>query len=215
MTVIYSIYTLVDPRDNAVRYVGMSKEPYRRYAMHLLNPNRSKSAKDEWISELREERKAPQLVIIEENIADKREALEREDYWIRKHREEGALLTNYIAAYQSPVTSKPKRETEDEREPVSADFINMILGKLNTGDSALDRHASNIAVSLGGRIIRRWQETEMEYAAYILSMSRKGNRYIPMGMMLKDFLRLPDDELVKHIKEGIALSEGNALDKSL
>lgn len=90
----YSIYSLVDPRDNQVRYVGASKNPQRRLWQHL---NRSKDEnnlkKRLWLEELVQHGHVPKLSIIEENLT-KGEVLQREKHWIQVYLEQGASLVN-------------------------------------------------------------------------------------------------------------------------
>jgi hypothetical protein len=90
---LYSVYALVDPRTNEVRYIGSSVNAKRRYAAHISDRDTSNQKKQSWIDELREQDLRPILVIIEEAL-EKKQSLMRERYWIQVHLEEGAVLTN-------------------------------------------------------------------------------------------------------------------------
>jgi predicted GIY-YIG superfamily endonuclease len=97
---MYSIYTLIDPRTKQTRYVGMSTDPYRRYAQHLLlTDNNAKKA--EWILELRAEGLMPTLQVVEEGLP-RTEALAREKAWIERYMSRREPLTNVNDAYDVP-----------------------------------------------------------------------------------------------------------------
>lgn len=86
------VYALSDPRTKEIRYVGMAKNAYRRYAQHLLEPHPNKD-KDAWMEELKEAGTAPILAILESGI-DESAVREREKYWIQYYLSQGASLTN-------------------------------------------------------------------------------------------------------------------------
>lgn len=92
---MYTIYALVDPRDNTIRYVGLTDNVYRRFKEHITcdgcNPR-----KDAWIVEL----ELHQVVVIMrslEYVNTIEEARESENYWIRHYQERGASLLNQDA----------------------------------------------------------------------------------------------------------------------
>lgn len=88
------IYTLSDPRDGAVRYVGMSKNPRQRWYQHNQGIDGSK-AKIAWIQELRSLRLKSVLTIVETVPTDiPSEAWSYEKHWINFYTEQGANLTN-------------------------------------------------------------------------------------------------------------------------
>jgi hypothetical protein len=72
------VYTLADPRDGAVRYVGASTNPYAR--AHEA-PKHAKGPKGVWLRELRALDLKPQLAIVEE-VAPDDDWEEREKHWI-------------------------------------------------------------------------------------------------------------------------------------
>lgn len=78
---MYVVYALIDPRDNTVRYVGITDDVYARFLQHIkgMDENYGKSI---WIQELRALNK---MVIMEtlEECETNEEACERESYWIR------------------------------------------------------------------------------------------------------------------------------------
>jgi hypothetical protein len=78
---MYFIYALIDPRYKAVRYVGQTRDVYKRFLKHI-NCSDSNFAKNAWLMELRSLNK---MVIMEtlEEVSNLEKALEREQYWIK------------------------------------------------------------------------------------------------------------------------------------
>jgi len=101
------VYSLSDPRTKQVRYVGMAKNAYRRYAQHLLEPH-SNEEKDVWMEELKEAGTAPVLAILESNI-DESAVREREKHWIAYHLSQGFPLTNIYHAKREHIASANDR----------------------------------------------------------------------------------------------------------
>lgn len=89
----YSIYVLVDPRDNQVRYVGRTTNLEQRYKQHLVPINGSTLEKRDWIQELRQLGLQPLLSVIDsaDNRAD---ASAKETHWIHHYTQSGAILLN-------------------------------------------------------------------------------------------------------------------------
>lgn len=78
---MYAIYTLIDPRDNTIRYIGITDDVYARFLQHIRGMDEN-YAKSVWIQELRALNK---MVIMEtlEECETFELACERELYWIR------------------------------------------------------------------------------------------------------------------------------------
>ncbi len=77
----YKIYALIDPRDIAVRYIGMTQSLFDRYKRHFYCDG-SNLVKDAWIRELQA---SHMLFIMQtlEVVDTLEEAREREIAWIR------------------------------------------------------------------------------------------------------------------------------------
>lgn len=58
------VYELVDPRTNAVVYVGITNNPNLRFQAHLSNTE-GNDKKDRWVEQLREESFEPRMKILE------------------------------------------------------------------------------------------------------------------------------------------------------
>jgi excisionase family DNA binding protein len=92
----YQIYALIDPRDNAVRYVGLSTDAYVRFYGHLNSTN-DYVQKKRWIIELRRQGLSPILQVIETvdaSVDAQSIAHEREYHWIQEMLRLGHPLLN-------------------------------------------------------------------------------------------------------------------------
>ena len=90
----HNIYVLIDPRDESVRYVGISKNPRKRLREHIRCDNIDNPGKDAWMIDLTQNGLAPILCIIE--VADSRAlALKREMYWVDFCKSQGMPLLNH------------------------------------------------------------------------------------------------------------------------
>lgn len=88
----YFIYTLIDPRDNLVHYVGITNNPNVRYAQHLQKDLHNEE-KNAWMQDLQENGLRPGFTILE-TIEGQNAASTREKHWIRTYLAENAPLTN-------------------------------------------------------------------------------------------------------------------------
>lgn len=106
-----SIYALVDPRNNEVRYVGKAKNPKLRYASHKCVTGNSYRAN--WIRSMQQCGHNPEMVILEEAV----DWVESELFWIDYLRSLGARLTNLSKGGESgPVGWSP---TVEQRKKMS------------------------------------------------------------------------------------------------
>src|SRR6266571_4586846 len=105
---IYTIYALIDPRDQAIRYVGITYAVYQRMRQHSRCEGYNE-AKNTWIQELQRE----QLMFIMhslEKVETVEEALDREKVWIEHLLKQGANLTN-IAGLPTGSLELPRQST--------------------------------------------------------------------------------------------------------
>ena len=86
-----SIYALIDPRSDEIRYIGKSVDPDMRYQQHL-NESAVNNGKIAWIEELQNEGHKPLLEILE--LTTENEWAERERWWIKRGLEFGWNLLN-------------------------------------------------------------------------------------------------------------------------
>ncbi len=93
----YCIYALIDPFDNAIKYIGRTRNPKERYNAHFSSTyGDGTKEKCNWIQDLRTKGLRPIMKIIEESLT-KEIAHERERYWIRFHHKQGCKLYNNVS----------------------------------------------------------------------------------------------------------------------
>ena len=92
----YDIYALIDPRNGAIRYIGMSFDADERFKQHL-NCEGNNERKNAWIQGLKNRGLLPVLAIVEV-VEGRLRTLEREQYWIQFYAEQGADLINLEVA---------------------------------------------------------------------------------------------------------------------
>jgi hypothetical protein len=90
---MFTIYQLVDPRDNQPRYVGCTEDFERRRLDYLNGPPHSKALR-RWFSELNSLNLSPLMIPLESLEGTIEDALKRELYWIRRLIAGGAVLLN-------------------------------------------------------------------------------------------------------------------------
>ena len=93
---MYVVYTLIDPRNDTVRYVGITKDVYLRFNQHIRG-DCGNIKKNGWIFECRQENV---MIIMKalEQISSIETARERERYWIRYYIESGMPIENSAVA---------------------------------------------------------------------------------------------------------------------
>lgn len=118
-----TIYALIDPRDQAVRYIGATATPEKRLRMHLSYSSRR--IHQLWISALLSLNLKPLFHVLEET----EDALwrEREKAWVKHYRERGADLLNETAGGDG--------------------------GGVNTGYEFTEQHRANLSKSLLGHAV--------------------------------------------------------------
>lgn len=94
----YYVYALLDPRDQSVRYIGLSKQPEIRLTQHASN--KLSKQRYTWVQELRQQGLEPELKIIETVGRGKKYAFKRETYWIRYFIEQHAPLLNISPGFR-------------------------------------------------------------------------------------------------------------------
>ena len=87
------VYTLSDPRDESIHYVGTSRNPKGRWYQHnqCRDGNQEKNL---WIQELKQHHLKPKLTIIESIEGTSRQAWQREKHWIKFYTQQSQPLTN-------------------------------------------------------------------------------------------------------------------------
>jgi group I intron endonuclease len=86
------IYTLKDPTNNHIRYVGKTINVQRRLSAHLYRAKKGKHHTANWIKSLLSQNLKPIIEVIE--VCNKKNWQEREKYWIAFYRQKFDL-TNF------------------------------------------------------------------------------------------------------------------------
>ncbi len=105
---MYTVYALLDPRDDSIRYVGMtSLDVETRLQGHLQEANRERvnPEKIAWIRELRKLNLTPVAWELEQ-IEDRKIAIFREKFWINFCVFGGEPLTNVTETNKKPTMKR-------------------------------------------------------------------------------------------------------------
>lgn len=113
----YTIYKLIDPTNNEVRYIGLTFNNLKQRLKSHRN-ERSKSHKCYWIDKLKSQGFDPIIECVEENISSYELACEREIYFIDYFRSIGCELTNSATG-----GNKNKKMSIETREKMSKSRI--------------------------------------------------------------------------------------------
>ena len=109
----YTIYKLIDPISNEVRYIGLTfNDLKQRLRSHCSE--KSKSHKSNWVQKLKSQGLKPIIEAIEINISSYDEVCEKEIYYIEKYKSDGHPLTNMASG-----GNKNKKMSEETRKKMS------------------------------------------------------------------------------------------------
>ena len=99
----FTVYALIDPRDDSIRYIGMTHNPDQRLKEHLRGGG-GNPPKRIWINELRQLGLVPTIQPIEKGLSLPA-ALERESFLIQHYHNAGNVLVNLrVTPYLSYAT---------------------------------------------------------------------------------------------------------------
>lgn len=168
----WTIYALIDPRDDAVRYVGIAVKPVKRLADHIKASAYETTHKARWIRQLLALGLQPTMQILEQgDDTALREEAERR--WIAHYRSAGARLTNLTDGgdgvpghrwtdeqraqlYGRPVTEDARKKISAARkgQPMNAQHRERLIA-LHTGKPLSEEHKQKIRERHTGRILPR------------------------------------------------------------
>lgn len=89
----HSVYHLIDPITNQVKYVGKSTNPKRRYTQHLSKLDSQQTPKRTWLEGLFARGMQPILKVVS-NHASETEARDREQLELNAHRSTALNIHN-------------------------------------------------------------------------------------------------------------------------
>ncbi|MGH2478882.1 MAG: GIY-YIG nuclease family protein [Ktedonobacteraceae bacterium] len=104
---MHTVYALIDPRSQEVRYIGITYNVYQRMRQHSRCEGHNKR-KNAWIEELQQEQLMFSMHSLE-NVGTFDEALARELYWIKYYLNAGASLTNLAGVPKEPHYPDPNK----------------------------------------------------------------------------------------------------------
>ena len=113
----YTIYKLIDPLTNEIRYIGLTFNDLKQRLRSHCSEN-SKSHKSNWIKKLKSEGLKPIIESIEDNISSYEECCEREIFYIEKFKLDGHPLTNSATG-----GNKNKKMSDETRKKMSESHI--------------------------------------------------------------------------------------------
>jgi hypothetical protein len=157
---MYTIYALVDPRDNIPRYVGLTDCPPFRLREHVRNLDGGKE-KRAWVRELRQRGLTPSMEVLE-TTSTLESALQREKHWTSYYLALGMPLTNVQnTPYGNRVISPPGIQQGDPPHEwvtiteatqffdVSANVISRMVanGEIQTRSNRRDKRIRLVSVS--------------------------------------------------------------------
>lgn len=157
----WHIYTLSDPRDGAVRYVGIThRDPRRRLSGHLWEAvNEKRLPKSEWLVELLAADLRPICETIQSGEGD---GWEQEIRWVKHFRDAGCDLTNANEGGGGPRVGG--KWTPEQREKI----VTALKGKTRTPAQC----AAITARQLGNRPSSKTRERQ--------SAARIGRKFKPL-----------------------------------
>jgi hypothetical protein len=109
----YTIYKLIDPVTNEIRYIGLTFNNLKQRLKSHINEN-VKSHKCQWIKKLKSEGLKPLIESVENSISTYEEACEREIFYIEYYKNIGCDLTNHATG-----GNKNKKMDDETRKRMS------------------------------------------------------------------------------------------------
>lgn len=156
---IVRIYTLSDPRDNQIRYVGKTVKKLKdRFMDHLSESERGiKTYKCNWVRKLLKEDVIPEINLLDEVIEE--DWVFWETYWISQMKEWGFRLTNQTNGGEGTHGYKLSKE---QRKKMSVHRKGKSIPWLNNGKPRTEEHIKNLSESCKGRISEKKGKTYEE-----------------------------------------------------
>lgn len=100
METTYNFYVLKDPRDNQIKYVGItSRSLEQRLLEHSNHEPLKRTYKANWIKSLKKEGASPIIELLYAKTCNLEEALQEEQALIKEYLKEGVKLTNSIGVF--------------------------------------------------------------------------------------------------------------------
>lgn len=145
-----TIYALIDPNDQQIRYVGKTKHcPEKRLQNHLYE--KSKTHKCNWIKSLNGE--VPELLILD--IVSENNWIFWEQYWISQCKSWGFKLTNATIGGEGGSGLKHSEERKQQISNMNKGRIisretRLKISEGNKGKKKSEEHCKNLSISHQG-----------------------------------------------------------------
>lgn len=158
----WSIYALIDPRTDEVRYVGATVNTTQRLTDHIKASANETTHKGHWIKQLQALGLRPRMQILEQVIGHDA-STEAERRWIAHYRAAGVVLTNHTDGGDGmpgckwsdeqrakiigrPVTPEARKKISVARtgQPMNAQHRERLIA-LHTGKPLSDAHKAKIS----------------------------------------------------------------------
>lgn len=150
------IYALVDPRNNAIRYIGKSNKPRHRFAVHLVPSSlRENTHKNAWIKQLLSIGLKPKLETLDWVPVAEWETEERK--WIDRFRNlPGPKLTNTTDGGEGSAglvfsEEAKKRMSEASRGRIHSPEVIEKIRKAHKGKKKTIQHCENMSIAQKNR----------------------------------------------------------------
>ncbi len=186
MNKVVYIYSLKDPRDYQIKYIGKTVDIDRRIKEHNQIHRNKKSKKNSWITHLIRNGMQPIMEVLEE--CEESRWVEREKYWIRYYKELGFDLKNmtlggesndgYVFTPEDRLKQSESQKLRHKITPFSLETREKLSKKAKQTLNGLDNlklgsKKSQIAIiqkTKDGEIIKEWES--LQQAADELSIER-------------------------------------------
>lgn len=160
------IYTLTDPKDGSVKYIGKTFRLGRRLRDHLYEAKKSNTPKNAWINKLLREGRKPILDIIDECYI--KESNDLEIYWISQFKTWGFELKNYTNGGEGSYGVEPWNKglkgvfnhSDDSKKKMSEKRKGLLKGE-NNGFYGKKHSKENIELFKKLSSERKWSDDMM------------------------------------------------------
>lgn len=125
-----SIYALVDPITDDIRYVGQTVQPSKRLGQHMNNLS-GNTHKENWVASLVERGVEPWMWVLE--TIDDAESDEAECWWIAALKEDGEPLTNLTDGGGGPTEERGRKMSKALKGRVLSEEHKRRIGEANRG----------------------------------------------------------------------------------
>jgi DNA-binding XRE family transcriptional regulator len=164
------IYALIDPRNDAVRYVGCAGDISKRLQEHMRSKNLA-APKYQWLAELKQSGLSPKMEVLE-TVEGYSPTFTREEYWVKKLVRSGEPLTNVRLTREFPLERK-KRVTRPKAGRAIRHVVVQEVSSNEERDTGLKRIRGELGLTEEGMAKR----LTVSYSTYRHAEKGKPCRY--------------------------------------